>query len=132
MRRLVAILIALASLCGEAKAQISQSITGIGVGNATIMGGSLPGTHVADLCVAMSPFYPLFYGSLNIFNAVGQNASGWFQVVHNSTTGKYEVVTTGGIVPAGTYNGTLIATQDSITNTSQKFEQTVTFTVVAP
>ncbi len=132
MKRLIAIVALLVLSCGTASAQLSQSISAIGVGNTTIMGGSLPGTHVSTLCVIMSPVYPLFYGSLNLFNAGGQTATGWFQVVRNHATGEYEVVTTGGIVPAGTYNGTLIATQDSVTNTSQKFEQTVTFTVVAP
>lgn len=120
-------------IVSSAHAQLSQSISSIGVSNATIMGGSLPGTYVAALCVIMIPTYPEFYGSLNIVNTTsppGQTAASFFQVV--KTAAGYEIRTTGGIVPAGTYTGMLVATQDAVTNTNHIFEQSVTFTVVAP
>src|SRR5690242_321391 len=93
----------------------SQTITGISLANSSFTGGAASGTVIGAISVTMSPTAPAFSGTLSL---TGANASR-FQIVGSN-------LETNGVVPAGTYQINLVATQSGAT--ASPFTQAETLT----
>jgi hypothetical protein len=96
-----------------------QTIASVSMSNNSFVGGSPSGTTVGSVGVAMSPTSRAFSGSLSLSGADAAS----FQLV--GTT-----LETNGVVPAGTYNVTIIASQIGISNSP--FSQSKTITAKPP
>lgn len=94
-----------------------QAITAVSLSNKTFSGAAPSGAVVGAISVAMSPAAPPFSGSLSL---TGASAS---RFAIAGTT-----LTTVGVVPAGTYNINLVATQPGIAGSPFIQSETITGT----
>jgi len=98
-----------------------QAITAVGLSNTTFTGGAPSGTVVGALSVTMSPASPAFSGSLSLS---GTNAS-QFQISGGN-------LTTNGVVPAGTYQVNIVATEAGVTGSPFAQAETITASSASP
>jgi hypothetical protein len=97
----------------------SQTIAAVGLSTNSFAGGAAAGTVVGTINVTMSPAAPPFSGTLSLG---GANASS-FQIVGST-------VETNGVVPAGTYQISIVAVQPGATGSP--FTQSETITGATP
>lgn len=99
----------------------SQAITAVSISNNTFGGGAAAGTVVGNIGVTMSPASPAFSGTLSLS---GANASR-FQIAGAN-------LETSGVVPAGTYQINIVATQAGATGSPFTQPETITGTSPLP
>jgi hypothetical protein len=96
----------------------SQAISSVTLSNNSFQGGAPSGTVIGAIAVTMSPLSPSFTGTLSLS---GANASS-FQVAGGN-------LVTSGVLPAGTYQVNVVATESGMTNSP--FVQAATITATS-
>ena len=95
----------------------SQAITAVSLSNSSFTGGAPSGTVVGAISVSMSPATPAFSGTLTLS---GSNASS-FQIAGTN-------LETNDVLPAGTYQINIVATQAGATGSPFTAAETITGT----
>jgi hypothetical protein len=95
----------------------AQAITGVSLSSSSFMGGAPSGTVVGTISVSMSPASPAFSGTLTLS---GSNASS-FQIAGTN-------LETSGVLPAGTYQVNIVATQAGASGSPFTAAETITGT----
>jgi hypothetical protein len=98
----------------------SQTITGVSLSSTSFAGGAASGTVIGTIGVAMSPAAPAFSGTLSL---AGPNAAS-FQIVGSNLETK-------GVVPAGTYQISIVAVETGATGSPYTQAETITGTTSA-
>jgi hypothetical protein len=95
----------------------AQAITGVSLSSSSFTGGAPSGTVVGTISVSMTPASPAFSGTLTLS---GSNASS-FQIAGTN-------LETNGVLPAGTYQINIVATQAGATGSPFTAAETITGT----
>jgi hypothetical protein len=93
----------------------SQAITGVSLSNSSFTGGASSGTVVGAISVTMSPAMPAFSGTL----ALSGSSASSFQIAGTN-------LETNGVLPAGTYQINIVATQAGATGSPFTAAETIT------
>jgi hypothetical protein len=94
-----------------------QTIASVSLSGNTFVAGSASGTAIGNVSVAMSPTAPAFSGGLSLS---GPDAAG-FQIAGST-------LQTNGVVPAGSYNINIVASEIGVTNSLFTQSEAITAT----
>ena len=89
----------------QIKVSAAQTVASVSLSNNSFVGGAASGTVVGAVSVTLAPASPAFSGTLSLSGADASK----FQIVGNN-------LETNGVVPAGTYNMNIVATETGVTN----------------